>query len=53
MELEVKIRDLEQENKTNKERLIPIHVGMLASSQEIIKQEIRDELHVTLENLRR
>jgi chromosome segregation ATPase len=40
-DLHVKIGQLETTNKLNQERLVAVHAGMLASSQEIIKTEYR------------
>jgi hypothetical protein len=51
-DLHAKIGQLETTNKLNQERLIAVHAGMLASSQEIIKTELRGEFSTAFEEFR-
>jgi hypothetical protein len=51
-DLHAKIGQLETTNKLNEERLVAVHAGMLASSQEIIKTELRGEFSTAFEEFR-
>ena len=53
VDLKHEIQRLNEETAANQECLIKIHAGMLASSQEIVKQEIREEFRASLEGLRK
>ncbi|CAB3986795.1 Hypothetical predicted protein [Paramuricea clavata] len=48
-DLHAKIGQLETTNKLNQERLVAVHAGILASSQEIIKTELRGEFSTAFE----
>jgi hypothetical protein len=52
LDLRAKIEQLETTNVLNQERLVVVHAGMLASSQEITKAEIRDEVSTAFEEFR-
>jgi hypothetical protein len=52
LDLRAKIEQLETTNVLNQERLVIVHAGMLASSQEITKAEIRDEVSTAFEEFR-
>ena len=52
IDLHAKIGQLETTNKLNEERLVAVHAGMLASSQEIIKTELRGEFSTAFEEFR-
>ncbi|CAB4020250.1 Hypothetical predicted protein [Paramuricea clavata] len=51
-DLHAKIGQLVTTNKLNQERLVAVHAGMLASSQEIIKTELRGKFSTAFEKFR-
>ena len=52
-DLQLAVQGLNQEIATSQERLVKIHAGMLSSSQEIVKQEVREEFRASLAKLRK
>ena len=52
-DFQLAVQELNQEIAASQERLVKIHARMLASGQEIVKQEVREEFRASLEDFRK